>query len=97
MQTDYNNDGHMDVYFVRGAWLGEMGLIPDSLLRNNGDGTYRDVTRESGIPGEGWTVNLPLSSVSSVRERRVAWLRTGMLGAAFVAGWIVVSPIGRTR
>ena len=49
MQADYNNDGHMDVYFVRGAWLGEQGLIPDSLLRNNGDGTFADVTEEAGL------------------------------------------------
>ena len=49
MQADYNNDGHMDVYFVRGAWLGEMGLIPDSLLKNNGDGTFADVTEEAGL------------------------------------------------
>ena len=49
MQADYNNDGFMDVYVVRGAWLGEMGLIPDSLLRNNGDGTFDDVTEEAGL------------------------------------------------
>jgi hypothetical protein len=49
MQADYNNDGNMDVYFVRGAWLGEKGLIPDSLLRNNGDGTFDDVTEEAGL------------------------------------------------
>jgi hypothetical protein len=49
MQTDYNNDGWLDVYIVRGAWIGEMGLIPDSLLRNNGDGTFADVTEEAGL------------------------------------------------
>jgi hypothetical protein len=49
MQADYNNDDHMDVYVVRGAWLGERGLIPDSLLRNNGDGTFEDVTEEAGL------------------------------------------------
>ncbi|HXG47499.1 MAG TPA: CRTAC1 family protein [Methylomirabilota bacterium] len=49
MQTDYNNDGWPDVYIVRGAWLGEMGLLPDSLLRNNGDGSFADVTEEVGL------------------------------------------------
>lgn len=49
MQADYNNDGWLDIYIVRGAWLGEMGLIPDSLLRNNGDGTFADVTEEAGL------------------------------------------------
>jgi hypothetical protein len=49
MQVDYNNDHWPDVYIVRGAWLGEMGLIPDSLLRNNGDGTFDDVTEAAGL------------------------------------------------
>src|SRR2546422_11620328 len=49
MQTDYNNDGWPDIYIVRGAWLGELGLLPDSLLRNNGDGTFADVTEEAGL------------------------------------------------
>lgn len=49
MQVDYNNDGWLDIYIVRGAWLGEMGLVPDSLLRNNGDGTFADVTEEAGL------------------------------------------------
>ncbi|MBT8233880.1 MAG: CRTAC1 family protein [Saprospiraceae bacterium] len=46
--TDYNNDGHLDFMILRGAWLQE-GQYPNSLLRNNGDGTFRDVTVESEI------------------------------------------------
>jgi hypothetical protein len=49
MQADYNNDGWPDIYVVRGAWLREKGLIPDSLLRNNGNGTFDDVTEEAGL------------------------------------------------
>lgn len=49
MQTDYNNDGKPDVYIVRGAWFAEAGRVPDSLLRNNGDGTFEDVTEASGL------------------------------------------------
>jgi hypothetical protein len=49
IQGDYNNDGWPDIYIVRGAWLGEIGNIPDSLLRNNGDGTFSDVTEEAGL------------------------------------------------
>jgi hypothetical protein len=48
-QTDYNNDGLPDIWMLRGAWLGEMGRIPSSLLRNNGDGTFTDVTEEAGL------------------------------------------------
>ncbi len=46
--TDYNNDGHLDFMILRGAWL-RLGNYPNSLLRNNGDGTFTDVTEESGI------------------------------------------------
>jgi ASPIC and UnbV/FG-GAP-like repeat len=46
VQTDYNNDGRMDIYIPRGAWV----LIPmrPTLLRNDG-GTFTDVTREAGL------------------------------------------------
>jgi hypothetical protein len=47
VQTDYNNDGHMDIFVVRGAWLSRP--IRPSLLRNNGDGTFTDVTRQAGL------------------------------------------------
>ena len=49
MQGDYNNDGFPDIYITRGAWIGEFGKLPDSLLRNNGDGTFSDVTEEVGL------------------------------------------------
>lgn len=48
-QTDYNNDGHLDVWMLRGGWLAKAGRIPNSLLRNNGDGTFSDVTEEVGL------------------------------------------------
>lgn len=48
-QTDYNNDGLLDVFILRGAWYGAQGVIPNSLLHNNGDGTFTDVTRETGL------------------------------------------------
>ncbi|HEV3118234.1 MAG TPA: CRTAC1 family protein, partial [Gemmataceae bacterium] len=47
VQTDYNNDGHMDIFIARGAWYPYP--IRPSLLRNNGNGTFTDVTREAGL------------------------------------------------
>jgi hypothetical protein len=49
VQGDYNNDGFMDVLVLRGGWLGKDGRWPNSLLRNNGDNTFTDVTEEAGL------------------------------------------------
>jgi hypothetical protein len=48
-QMDYNNDGNTDVFVLRGAWDKGFGNQPSSLLRNNGDGTFTDVTTTSGL------------------------------------------------
>jgi len=50
--ADYNNDGFMDFLLLRGAWLNNYGKIPNSLFRNNGNGTFTDVTIEAGIYSE---------------------------------------------
>jgi hypothetical protein len=39
----------MDVLVTRGAWMGTEGHYPCSLLRNNGDFTFTDVTEEAGL------------------------------------------------
>jgi hypothetical protein len=49
MQADYNNDGYKDILVLRGAWKGKFGAEPNSLLKNNGDGTFMDVTTQSGL------------------------------------------------
>jgi tetratricopeptide (TPR) repeat protein len=46
LQADYNNDGCMDILVLRGGWEIPMRK---SLLRNNCDGTFTDVTREAGL------------------------------------------------
>jgi hypothetical protein len=47
VQCDYNNDGWLDIFVCRGAWL--QRPIRPSLLRNNGDGTFTDVTDKAGL------------------------------------------------
>ncbi|HEY3177087.1 MAG TPA: CRTAC1 family protein [Candidatus Polarisedimenticolia bacterium] len=47
--ADYDNDRDPDLLVLRGGWLFEDGRIRNSLLRNNGDGTFTDVTRKAGL------------------------------------------------
>ncbi len=42
---DYDNDGHLDLYIVKWG--------PNILYRNNGDGTFRDVTEQAGVGDKG--------------------------------------------
>ena len=49
VQADYDNDGDIDVLVVRGAWLAAEGRWVNSLLRNNGDRTFTDVTYDVGL------------------------------------------------
>ena len=62
---DYNNDGLLDLFFVNGAALEDpmpTGARPDKsdprfwnrLYRNNGDGSFSDVTERAGLRGAGY-------------------------------------------
>ena len=49
---DYDNDGDLDIYFVNGAIQTDNPsnhAQPNTLYRNNGDGTFTDVTEEAGV------------------------------------------------
>ncbi len=45
-QADFDNDGNLDVLMVRGGWETPFRL---SLMRNQGDGTFEDVTVKAGL------------------------------------------------
>jgi hypothetical protein len=59
---DYNNDGWMDLYVVSGRHLDGLTDLsaPDGvdstnhLYRNNGNGTFTDVTAQAGVGGKGF-------------------------------------------
>ena len=46
IQTDYNNDGCLDFLVLRGGWEFPQRM---SLMKNNSDGTFIDVTDASGL------------------------------------------------
>jgi hypothetical protein len=55
--TDYNNDGWPDVFLVNGSRFQASpgGTAPTNrLYRNNGDGTFTDVTHKAGLTRSGW-------------------------------------------
>jgi hypothetical protein len=55
--VDYDDDGRPDIFLVNGARLesSPADAPPVShLYRNNGDGTFADVTEKAGVASKGW-------------------------------------------
>ena len=57
---DYNGDGFQDIYFPNGRWRKDINdnrgrdlrdKLFNALYRNNGDGTFTEVTAEAGVAG----------------------------------------------
>ena len=50
--SDYDKDGWQDIYFVNGRDRYNRGIsVKNALYRNNGNGTFTDVTDSAGVPG----------------------------------------------
>jgi hypothetical protein len=59
---DYNNDGLPDLYFVNGARIPSLRKTGpefyNRLYRNNGDGTFTDVTEQAGVQADGYSMGV---------------------------------------
>jgi enediyne biosynthesis protein E4 len=57
---DYNGDGRPDIFFTNGANIATLKKdspkYRDRLFRNNGDGTFTDVTDKAGLAGTGYDI-----------------------------------------
>jgi enediyne biosynthesis protein E4 len=73
---DYNNDGLQDLFFVNGAALRDpmsTGTRPDKsdprywnrLFKNNGNGTFTDVTIPAGLRGEGYGMGVAVGDFNN--------------------------------
>jgi enediyne biosynthesis protein E4 len=59
---DYNNDGWLDLFFSNGAAIPSLEKTEpkyyNRLYRNNGDGTFSDVTVKAGLQGTGYCMGV---------------------------------------
>jgi hypothetical protein len=65
---DYDQDGFIDIFATSGTWLEKFSksekpdVLPSShLFRNNGDGTFEDVSKKSGIIGPWYTLGVSVA------------------------------------
>jgi hypothetical protein len=62
--VDYDRDGLVDIYLINGSTREDLDSPDDgnrprnALYRNNGDGTFTDVTEDAGVGDPGWGIGV---------------------------------------
>lgn len=65
---DYDNDGLLDIYFVNSLTVDLLkanGKTKSFLYRNNGDGTFTDVTAKAGVGDVGWGMGVAVGDYNN--------------------------------
>ncbi|HET9714349.1 MAG TPA: CRTAC1 family protein [Pyrinomonadaceae bacterium] len=65
---DYDKDGFQDIYFVNSLTvdlLKSNGKTKSALYRNNGDGTFTDVTAKAGVGDIGWGMGVAVADYNN--------------------------------
>ena len=65
---DYDNDGLLDIYFVNSLTVDLVksnGKTKSFLYRNNGDGTFADVTAKAGVGDIGWGMGVAVGDYNN--------------------------------
>ncbi len=89
---DYNRDGFPDLFMVKNGEPRRQGYLNagqnDELYRNNGDGTWTDVTKQAGIIDKGYGLSASVGDVNNdgwpdiyvandFEERDKLWINNG--------------------
>jgi enediyne biosynthesis protein E4 len=72
--TDYDGDGHLDVFVGHHDYVPEGGgMVPitDRLYRGDGQGGFTEVTWEAGVQSSGW--NISLSQLNAAEGHSWSW------------------------
>jgi hypothetical protein len=67
---DYDKDGHIDIYLSNGAFLegfsdGKPRSLKNRLYKNNGNGTFADVTQAAGVGHEGYGMGMSIGDFNN--------------------------------
>jgi enediyne biosynthesis protein E4 len=66
---DYNGDGRPDIFFTNGADIATLQKSSpkyyNRLFRNNGDGTFTDVTEQAGLKATGFDVGVAIGDYNN--------------------------------
>ena len=66
---DYNRDGWPDLYLVNGGRWPELlqgkSRVSNALYRNNGDGTFSDVTEKAGVGDRNWGMGVAVGDYNN--------------------------------